>query len=120
MSEPTYEQLTFRIDYLAFTLSPKRFRSFRLHLGEEGILNEEGDDVRHFDVVWFRDTEELVAVEVKESLGIILPLGFKLKKNTERYLFLGCFTEREIDKLVIHSGGIIAFLFNRKPGMFIG
>ena len=120
MSEPTYEQLTFRIDYLAFTLSPNRFRSFRLHLGEEWVHNEESDDIHHFDIVWFKSTEELVAVEVEESIGIILPLGFKLKKNTGRHLFLGCFTEREIDKLIIHSGGIIDFIFNRKPGMFIG
>ena len=114
MSDLTYERLAITMNscsnYLEFTLAPKRFRSFRLHLSEEEIIDENGTP-HYFDLIWFKDTEELIAAEVEESLGLILPLNFKLKKSTDRYLFLGSFTEKGIDDLLLHRGGIIKYLW---------
>lgn len=108
--EPLYEQLIIDDDYLEFTLAPRRFRSFRLHLGQEVILDENGG-VHCFDLVWFRETEELVAAEVEKKLGVVLPLNFELKKSTGRYLFLGQFTEEGIDDLLPFQGHIIRRLW---------
>lgn len=119
MSELTYERLAITMNsqsnYLEFTLTPKRFRSFRLHLGEEAVLDDNGAP-HYFDIIWFRDTEELIAVEVEESLGVVLPLNFRLKKSTDRYLFLGSFTEQGIDDLLIHQGSIIEYLWELHTG----
>ena len=111
MNDLTYEGLSPSLfsGYLQFTLTPRRFRGFRLHLGEEVIMDEKGDS-HVFDLIWFKDTEELVAAEVEEALGVILPFNFKLKKNTDRYLFLGNFTEKGIDDLLVHKGKIIRYL----------
>ena len=110
MSNPTYEQLVFFTNYPSFTLSPRRFRSYRLHLGEEEV-EDKGGDTHYFDLVWFKETEDLVAVEIEESLGMILPSNFRLKRSTDRYLFLGQFTEKGIDDLLVHRGGIIEYLW---------
>ena len=104
------EQLSFSTSYLDFTLAPRRFRAFRLHLGEEEISDEKGD-LHFFDLIWFRSTGELIAAEVEESLGTVLPLNFKLKKSTDRYLFLGKFREEEIDDLLPYQGHIIKHLW---------
>ncbi len=114
MSNFAYERLAVTMNscsnYLQFTLAHGRFRSFRLHLGEEEVEDENGD-AHIFDLVWFKDTEELVAVEVEEMLGVILPLNFRLKRNTDRYLFLGQFTEEGVDDLLVHRGRIIEYLW---------
>jgi len=113
MANPTYEQLFTSMDwghYLQFTLARKRFRSFRVHLGEEAIPDKDGE-VHVFDLVWFKDTKDLIAVEVEESLGIILPFNFKLKRNTDKYVSLGKFTEKEIDELLVYRGRIIEHLW---------
>ena len=112
MNDLTYEGLVPSLfsGYLQFTLTPRRFRGFRLHLGEEVIMDERGDS-HVFDLIWFKDTEELVASEVEEALGLVLPFNFKLKKSTDRYLFLGNFTEKGIDDLLVYKGRIIRHLW---------
>ena len=112
MTNPSYEQLAFMLneDYLKFTLRRKRLYSFRLHLGEERVEDANGG-AHHFDIVWFKDSEELIAVEIEESLGVVLPLNFRLKRSTDRYLFLGSFTEKGIDDLLMHHRGIIPHLW---------
>ena len=112
MNDLTYEGLSPSLlpGYLQFTLTPRRFRGLRLHLGEEVIMDEKGE-AHIFDLVWFKDTEELVASEVEEALGLVLPFNFKLKKSTDRYLFLGNFTEKGIDDLLVHKGRIIRHLW---------
>ena len=112
MNDLTYEGLSPSLlsGYLQFTLTPRRFRGFRLHLGEEVITDEKGDS-HVFDLVWFKDTEELVASEVEEALGLVLPLNFRLRRSTDKYLFLGNFTEEGIDDLLVHKGRIIRYLW---------
>ena len=110
MSNLTYDQLVLFTNYGEFTLAPRRFRSFRLHLGEEVILDRESDH-HVFDVIWFRETEELIAVEVEKSLGTVLPLNFRLKKSMDRYFFLGIFSEKGIDDLLPFQGHIIEHLW---------
>jgi len=110
MSNLIYEQFDIRDDYFEFTLHPKRFRSFRLHLGEEE-MPDTFREVHFFDIVWFRGTEELIAAEIERSFGTILPLDFRLKKSTGKYLYLGNFTEKEIDDLLPFRGHIIKHLW---------
>jgi len=117
MNDLTYEGLSPSLlsGYLQFTLTPRRFRGFRLHLGEEVITDEKGDP-HVFDLVWFKDTEELVASEVEEALGLVLPLNFRLRRSTDKYLFLGNFTEEGIDDLLVHKGRIIRYLWELHTG----
>ena len=107
-----YDKLPLISDYLSFSLDLKRRKSFRLHVSNEMIPDDNGDD-HSFDVTWYEATGELVAVEVEESLGTVLPIRFKLKRGTDKYLFLGVFTEKGVDDLrKKHEGGIVEYLWS--------
>lgn len=108
----TYEALEFHDGYLDWTLRPQRLRSFRLHLGEETIPDEDGGS-HLFHLIWFRATGELIAVEIEETFGHILPLNRRLCRSTDRYLYLGNFSEEGIDELLVHQGYIIKHLWVR-------
>jgi len=117
MTNPTYEQLSTMMndDYLKFTLRFNRLRGSRLHAGKEKVMDEDGA-THSFDLTWFKNTEELIAVEIEEELGTILPANFKLRKGTDRYLWMGNFTEKGMSDLLVYRGGIIEHLWRLHTG----
>ena len=117
MEELTYANMTPSISSLStFSTAPRRIRSFRLHMGDEMVKDSEGN-YHAFDLIWFQNTQDLIAVEFEEKLGTVLPKGFQLKRYTDNYTYLGKFFRQEIDDLLEHKGNILSYLWTERTRM---
>ena len=90
-----------------------RMKSFRAHLKPEVIYDAEGE-LHIFDVIWFKTTGELIAAEVEEDLGTILPSHRRLRRYRGNYTHLGTFSEQEIDDLLLFEGSVIQYLWEHE------
>ena len=90
--------------YSTFALAPGRCRSMVERLGAKWYLAEQHNGPQ-FELIWFKTTEELVALEITKQIGFILPQGIERFERTGRYLPLGKVAYDDLNAIRKLKGG---------------